>query len=150
MNPDYKEMLQLLNEEGARFLLVGAYALATHGHVRATGDIDLWVEPTQDNAAKVWRALARFGAPLHQLAQRDLMSPDLIFQIGVAPLRIDILTSIDGDFDFQQAWQDKHLVDFDGVSVPVLNAQLLLINKRASGRPKDMGDVQWLESYLND
>ena len=143
-------MLQLLNEEGARFLLVGAYALATHGYVRATGDIDLWVEPTQDNAAKVWRALARFGAPLHQLAQRDLMSPDLIFQIGVAPLRIDILTSIDGDFDFQQAWQDKHLVDFDGVSVPVLNAQLLLINKRASGRPKDMGDVQWLESYLND
>ena len=142
-------MLQLLNEEGARFLLVGAYALATHGYVRATGDIDLWVEPTQDNAAKVWRALARFGAPLHQLAPTDLVSPDLIFQIGVAPLRIDTLTSIDGDFDFQQAWQDKHLVDLDGISVPVLNAQLLLINKRASGRPKNMGDVQ-LESYLID
>ena len=148
MHPDYAEMLQCLCEEGAEFLLVGAYALAVHGLVRATGDIDLWVRPTPENAARVWRALVRFGAPLQHITPKDLASPEVVFQIGVAPVRIDLLTEIDGAFDFEQAWAQRERQQIAGVEVGVLSAPLLLANKQASGRDKDQGDVAWLQKHL--
>jgi len=85
LNEDYKEILQLLADEKAKFLLVGAYALAAHGHLRATADIDIWVLPSSDNAEAVLRALDRFGAPMFELTSEDLQKDDTIFQIGVAP-----------------------------------------------------------------
>ncbi len=92
LNEDYKDMLHALSVEKAKFILVGAYALAAHGYPRATMDIDIWVKPSPKNADAVLRALRRFGAPLHNLTREDLQKDGTIFQIGVAPRRIDIIT----------------------------------------------------------
>jgi hypothetical protein len=96
VNPDFSDMLSTLNAEGVEYLVVGGYALGAHGLPRATKDIDIWVRPTAENAERAFRALARFGAPLHGLTMADLASKGTVFQIGVPPLRIDILTMIDG------------------------------------------------------
>ena len=96
LNRDYVEMLAALSAAGAEYLVVGAHALAAHGAPRATGDLDLWVRPTPENARRVWQALEAFGAPLHELTLGDLSRPDVVFQIGLVPQRIDILTSITG------------------------------------------------------
>lgn len=103
LNNDYKEMLQCLAEEKAKFLVVGAYALAAHGYPRATMDIDLWVQPSPENAKATLRALRRFGAPLHGLTAADLQRDDTLFQIGVAPRRIDIITGATG-LEFKEAF----------------------------------------------
>ncbi len=144
LNPDFRDILSAFVDEGVEFLLVGAYALAVHGHPRATGDLDLWVRPSPENARRVWRALERFGAPLSQLALEDLQKPDLIFQIGVAPRRIDILTSIEG-VTFEEAWPARVEVEIEGLRIPVLGREHLIQNKKASGRPQDLADVAWLE-----
>src|SRR5262244_2359048 len=94
MNRDFAEMLSALSAVGADYLVVGAHALAAHGRPRATGDLDIWVRPSATNASKVWAALARFGAPLSGLTQKDLQTPGIVFQICVEPVRIDILTGI--------------------------------------------------------
>lgn len=96
LNEDYKDILQCLVDEKAKFLLVGAYALAAHGYPRATMDIDIWVMPSPDNAEAVLRAIRRFGAPLHNLTKDDLEKDGTVFQIGVAPRRIDIITEASG------------------------------------------------------
>ncbi len=106
MNPDYKDILSAFSAEGVEYLLVGAYALAVHGIPRATGDIDILVRPHPDNAVKVWRALKTFGAPLSQITEKELSTPGLVFQFGVAPRRIDLLTSIDG-VGFEEAWDGR-------------------------------------------
>lgn len=144
MNPDFRDMLSEFNAAGVEYLLVGAYALAVHGLPRATGDMDLWVRPTAENAHRAYAALARFGAALRDLAPNDLATPDIVFQIGVAPRRIDVLTSIDG-VDFGAAWQRRVMTVVDGIDVPVLHKDDLIANKRAVGRPKDLADVAWLE-----
>lgn len=144
LNKDYREILQLLLEEKAEFLVVGAYAMAAHGVPRATGDIDLWVRPSNDNAHRIYRALARFGAPLEDTGPLEFASPNLVFQIGVAPRRIDILTSIDG-VSFGDAASDRLLVSIEGLAVPILSRAALIANKRASGRPKDLLDLATLE-----
>jgi len=138
-------MLSALCEEKAEFLIVGAYALAAHGHPRATGDIDVWVRRSDDNAKRVWRALVRFGAPLADLKLEDLKTPDLIFQIGVEPRRIDIVTSITG-VEFDEAWPDRKEVEIEGLKIPVIGRSHLLKNKKALGRPQDLADVAWLEA----
>jgi hypothetical protein len=124
--------------------VVGAYALAAHGLPRATGDLDLWVATTGSNPDRVREALARFGAPVNDLSVEDLRRRDLIFQIGVAPQRIDVLTSIDG-IEFAEAWQGRMEADLDGLGVPVLSREHLIRNKRAAGRPQDIADLAWLE-----
>lgn len=96
LNPDFRDMLSEFVSSGVEFLLVGAYALAAHGYPRSTGDIDLWVRADVATANKVYDAITRFGAPLHDLTPEDFSRPGIVFQIGVAPIRIDILTSIDG------------------------------------------------------
>ncbi len=126
-------------------MVVGAYALAAHGMPRATRDIDLWVGTAGDNPGRVRRALIRFGAPVEDLSVEDLRRPDLIFQIGVAPQRIDILTSIDG-VDFAEAWPDRLEAELGGLRVPVLSREDLIRNKRAAARPQDLADLAWLEA----
>ena len=137
-------MLSALSEENVEFLLVGAFALAAHGLPRATGDIDIWIRPSDANAARVWRALGRFGAPTFDLTLADLAAPDVVFQIGVAPRRIDVLTSIDG-VTFDQAWPQRLTVEMEGLAIPVIGRAHLIENKRAAGRPKDLADLTWLE-----
>ena len=126
-------------------MLVGAYAMASHGLPRATGDMDIWIRAAPENAPRVWEAITAFGCPLHDLSVEDLYTPDTVFQIGVAPRRIDILTSIDG-VDFDDAWPGRYEAPIEGLSVPVIGREHLIQNKRAAGRPKDLADVAWLES----
>lgn len=146
MNPDFRDMLSALCAENVEFLIVGAYALAAHGLPRATGDIDLWVRPSPENAQKVWKALQRFRAPLKDLTIEDLHSPDIVFQIGTAPRRIDLLTSITG-VAFENAWAHRKSIDLEGLIVSVLGREDLLANKRATGRLQDLVDAQLLEKH---
>ena len=143
-NPDFKDMLRALSDAKIDFLLVGAYAVAAHGHPRATGDLDLWVRPDSDTAPKVHRVLAEFGAPLHNLTIKDLATPGIVFQIGVEPSRIDILTAISG-VEFDDAWTNRLSVEMDGIQLNVIGRADLIVNKRACGRPKDIADAETLD-----
>jgi hypothetical protein len=145
MNRDFLDMLSALFDAGADFLVVGAHAVAVHARPRATGDLDLWVRPTAENAERVWRALEAFGAPLHELTRADLTSNDLVFQIGLAPRRIDILTDI-GSVEFQQAWERRVTLDLEGMRVPVIGREDLIQAKRDAGRPRDLADIEDLEA----
>jgi hypothetical protein len=144
MNLDFVEMLRALSDAGADYLVVGAHALAVHGRPRATGDLDIWVRRTPANAARVWAALEAFGAPLRDLTLQHLQDPNVVFQIGVVPNRIDVLTSITG-VDFEPAWQHRVLVSVSGVEVPTIGRADLIRNKLALGRPRDLADVAELE-----
>lgn len=144
LNTDYRDILSAFTVEDVKYLLVGAYALAAHGHVRATGDIDLWVENSSENAVSIMAALRRFGAPLHQIEAQDFEALDTVFQIGIAPRRIDILTGIDA-VDFETAWKARTVVEVSGLRVPVISRRHLLQNKRSTGRPRDQADTLWLE-----
>lgn len=143
ISSDFSDLLRALNDAGARYLIVGAHALGYHGRPRATADFDVWVEPTPENARRVYRALAAFGAPLDRLTTEELSSEDLVFQIGVAPLRIDVITSIDG-VTFPNAWtrrvEDRH----GDLRIAVIGRDDLIANKRAAGRLKDLADVERL------
>ena len=143
LNKDYREMLQYLSDEGVRFLLVGAYALAAHGFPRATRDIDLFVWANPQNAASLVRALERFGAPLRNVSAADFASEGTVFQIGVGPRRIDILTRIDG-VTFQEAYARRSTIRLEGVDVPVISREDLIANKRATGRTQDLADIERL------
>ena len=144
LNSDYKDMLQALSDNGVRFLLVGAYAMGAHGYPRATGDIDIWVEPSIENSERVYRSVAAFGAPLHEIDQATFATPGVVFQIGVAPRRIDIITAISG-VRFDEAHQHRQIVEMEGLSVPILSLGDLIQNKRATGRDKDRLDADHLE-----
>lgn len=145
MNRDFRDLLAEFNACGVEFLVVGAHALAAHGHVRATKDLDVWIRPSAENAARVLAALRAFGAPLQDLRERDLAEPGLIFQIGVAPVRIDIVTSI-SSVDFESAWTRRLCTRFADQPVGVLCKEDLIRNKRAAGRTQDLADIEWLEA----
>ena len=144
MNPDYRDLLAEFIAAGVEFLIVGAHALAAHGHVRATKDLDVWVRPVSENAVRTLTALNRFGAPLHDLTEEDLSRPGLVFQIGVPPVRVDVITAVDG-VTFDEAWPDRVMASFGSLSIPVLSRRHLIANKRASGRTQDLADIERLE-----
>jgi hypothetical protein len=141
---DFRDLFAELNAALVEYLVVGAHALAVHGHVRATKDLDVWVRPTSENADRLLKALASFGAPTAQVSREDFSTPGTTFQIGVDPLRIDILSSIDG-LSFDEAWPKRHPARFDDQNVFVLSKEDLIRNKRASGRIQDLADVEALE-----
>lgn len=143
LNPDYKDILQSLSNEKVNFLIVGAYALAKHGYVRATGDIDIFVEPTLQNSQKVYRALQAFGAPLNDIQENTFAQQGIIFQIGVIPRRIDIITEIDG-VDFAQCWKNREIAMFGDLEIPIIGINELIKNKSSTNRTKDQADVEWL------
>ena len=146
MNLDFRDVLSALLRAEARFLVVGAHAMAAHGVPRATGDIDVWVDPTPDNAERVWQALLEFGAPVATLpvSKRDLEVPGQVVQMGVPPQRIDILTGVTG-VDFETAWTERIVYRVDALDLPFIGREALLQNKRATGRAKDLADVEILE-----
>ena len=126
-------------------MIVGAHALAAHGHVRATRDLDVWVRPDSENAKLVLNALKEFGTPLHDPTGADLTRHGTAFQIGLPPLRIDIVTAIDG-VGFDEAWSERLLTRFGDLPPAVLSREHLIRNKRATGRTQYLADLEWLET----
>jgi hypothetical protein len=145
VNRDFLDFLSALIAVEARFLVVGAHALAVHGMPRATGDMDVWIDRSAENASLVWRALETFGAPAAALGirQSDLEAPDVVVQIGLPPRRIDVLTGVTG-VEFDDAWAGRVVHRVEELDVPFLGREALIRNKRATGRLKDLGDLEAL------
>jgi hypothetical protein len=146
LNEDFLDLLKAPIAEKARFLIVGAHALAIHGVARATGDLDLWILAEPANAACVLRALVRFGAPVEALdvSQTDLQEPGVVCQVGLPPRRIDLLTSLTG-VDFETAWQKRVMKKIEGLELPFIDRETYITNKRAIGRPRDLADLALLD-----
>jgi hypothetical protein len=146
LNDDFRDVLAELAAADVEFVIVGAYALAFHGAPRASGDIDVFVRPTLDNAKRLMSALAQFGAPLAAagVTHDDFARPGLVYQIGLPPRRIDLLTEISG-LSFDEAWASRQPAELDGRTVHFIGREALLTNKKASGRPKDLADVARLQ-----
>ena len=145
---DFRDLLVALADEGADFVLVGGWAVAVHGRPRATDDLDVLVRADGDNAARVYRALVRFGAPVqqHGLTPRLFEAPGYGYRFGLPPQKVEVLTSISG-VGFDAAMQEHLTVEIDGRGVPVIGRAALIANKKAAGRLKDLDDVQWLEAH---
>jgi len=148
LNRDYKDILREFSAKKVKFLLVGAYAMAAHGYPRATLDMDLWVMPSHENARAVLRALERFGAHIGELTSADLETEGNVFQIGFAPRRIDIITAASG-LEFGETFKNSALVEIEGIDVHVPAIEDLIKNKKATGRAKDLADVEALEALRN-
>lgn len=146
VNDDWFDILGALLDVEARFLVIGAHAMAVHGVPRGTQDLDVWVEPSVENADRVWRALAAFGAPLTNLGITpiDFAHPGPIIQVGLPPNRIDVLTSISGVPEFADAWGQRSVHAVRDRQVPFLGRAALIVNKHASGRRKDLADLEAL------
>ena len=143
MHQDFLDLLRAFTDREVRFLVVGAYALGVHGHPRATGDLDLWVDPSPHNAGRVMSALEDFGAPLESVTARDFSTPGVVFQMGLPPVRIDVLTTLTG-LAFEDAWAGRLQASFGGIAVDVIGRDDFIRNKRAIGRARDLGDVERL------
>jgi hypothetical protein len=141
--PDFKEFLRLLNEHDVRYLLIGGYAVSYHGYIRATGDMDIWVAVHPDNALKLVTVLKRFGFDRPALVVDLFLRENSIIRMGVPPVRLEIITSISG-VEFDTCYQSRVVDDLDGVTVNVIDVENLKKNKRASGRLKDLIDVNKL------
>ena len=147
IHPDWREFLLALLSENTKFLLIGAHALAFHVEARLTEDLDVFVEPSHENAERLLRALEKFGFGGLVGSAAELAEPNQVVMLGVKPWRIDILTGIDG-VTFEEAWASRQAVNFHGIDLQVLSKEMLLKNKRAAGRKKDLGDVALLEELL--
>jgi hypothetical protein len=146
LHPDLIELLKGLSASKVRFLIVGAHAVAFHGHPRFTNDLDIWIEQSPENAERVWRALKEFGAPLADVRPEDFANPDIVYQMGVAPNRFDVLVSIDA-VHFAKAWRNRVRGTLGGIPVHYLGRQDLLRNKKAAGRSQDLIDVEKLDVF---
>lgn len=143
-NRDFRDLFSAFAEFEVRFLVVGGYAVAFHAEPRYTKDLAVWIDPDPGNAAWAWKALAAFGAPMTDLRESDLSDPGMVFQMGMPPNRIDVLTSIEG-VEFPEAWSRRAASMYAGVEIAYLSREDLVRNKRAVGRPQDELDVQRLE-----
>jgi predicted nucleotidyltransferase len=143
INSNFKDLLQLFADEEVRFIVIGGYAVIKHTEPYYTKDLDIWIEAAPENADRALRALRRFGAPTADVTIEDLTSPDLIYQIGVEPVRVDIMSAVPG-LTFAKAWENRVDTDFGGVCAPVLSLEDMLASKRAANRPKDRIQIQQL------
>jgi hypothetical protein len=141
---DFADFVRLLNKHSVAYMVVGGYALAFHGRPRYTGDLDIWIRVSEDNAEKILKAIEEFGLASLGFSREDFMEPALVSQIGYPPLRIDILNSIDG-VGFDEAYMDKRTIDVGGIPIPYIGLNEFIQNKRASGRSKDLIDIQALQ-----
>lgn len=146
LNQDFKEFAASCNANGVRYLVVGGYAVAFHGHPRYTKDLDLWIEATPDNAARLVAALEQFGFGSLKLIPADFLVPDRVIQLGYPPNRIDLLTTLVG-VDFDCCYAARIKVDLDGIALPVIDRENLKQNKRATGRLQDLADVEALGDF---
>ena len=144
LSKDFKEFLELLNENKVKYLVVGGYAVAFHGHPRYTKDIDVWIELSPDNANNIMNALKEFGFGSLGLKPEDFLESDNIIQLGYPPNRIDILTSLK-DLKFEDCYKTKVEVEIQGLHIDFIDIENLKKNKRATGRPQDLADAENLE-----
>ena len=149
MNRDYRDLFAEFNARNVDFLIVGAFALAVHGHLRATKDLDLWVRPAPDNAVQVLEAVRAFSGSMEGLSADDFTVSGTIVQLGVAPTRIDILTRVTG-LDFETAWRNRIEATYGDQRVFVVSRADLIVSKRAAARPQDLVDVSALEDAEED
>jgi hypothetical protein len=143
VNSDFNDLLRLFSDNGVRYLVIGGYAVIQHGEPRFTRDLDLWVGTDPANAAAVYQSLAEFGAPLAGLTEADFAEDGYFYQMGVPPVRVDILMGIPG-LQFAKAWGRRVQVNFDDLPVMFISREDLIISKRASGRPQDLLDADLL------
>lgn len=146
--PDYRDLFAALNRSGARYLVIGGQAMSFYDKPRYTKDLDVWVDSAPENAAKVFEALADFGAPSHVFAVEDLEKPNTVIQIGVEPVRVDILTGLQG-MDFSSAWERRVEKTYDGERAVVISLDDLLATKKLAGRKRDLADAEDIEKLLN-
>jgi hypothetical protein len=144
ISPDFREFIACANARDVRFLIVGGYAVAYHGHPRYTKDLDVWVEPTAENARRLLDALEDFGFGTLELQVEDFLEPDQVIQLGYPPLRIDLLTSVSG-LSFDDCYPNRQTMEIEEVEVPFIGLDDLKANKRASGRHQDLADLENLE-----
>lgn len=141
---DFKEFIELLIKNRAEYLIVGGYAVGIHGHPRYTGDLDVWLNPTQQNAELILKSVNEFGFSSFELKLEDFTKPGNVIQLGYPPLRIDLLTEIDG-VTFKECFDNRKEVTIDGLEVNFIGYEDLLKNKKESGRPRDMDDIDNLK-----
>lgn len=146
-NRDFRDLFAELNAEQVEYLVVGAHALGVYGHIRATKDLDVWIRAQDENGVRVFRALAKFGAPLDGVAPHDFSTLGTIFQIGIEPIRIDVINSIDG-VEFEEAWKDRLTAQYADQPIYVISQHHLIQNKRASGRKQDLADLEQLDKII--
>ncbi|MEI7729020.1 MAG: nucleotidyltransferase [Verrucomicrobiota bacterium] len=144
LSPDLREFVALLNSRKVRYLVVGGHAVAFHGFPRYTGDVDFFIAGSPDNAERITEVIREFGFGSVGFQTSDFLEPGVVLQLGRPPNRIDILTSIDG-VAFDEAWASREEAALDGLPVPFIGKQCLIQNKRASGRPQDLADIQRLD-----
>jgi predicted nucleotidyltransferase len=144
ISSDYKDLLRNLNAAGVRYLIVGGYAVMIYTEPSFTKDLDLWVDPSERNAQALFRALAQFGAPLRGIRPADFTEPEVFYQMGVDPVRVDILTSLPG-VDFASAWKRRLVVDFDGEPASVISREDLIASKKVTGRARDRKHARSLQ-----
>lgn len=142
--PDFRDLLKLFNDHGVEYVVVGGYAVAHYGAPRYTGDIDLFVAPTKENAAKILAALGDFGFGSLALEAKDFSQPGRVVQLGYPPCRIDLLTSIEG-VSFDEASANPTPGDYGGIPIRFIGREMLLRNKRSTGRAKDLADVEAID-----
>ncbi len=143
VNSDFSDLLRLFNANQVKYLVIGGYALIQYAEPRYTKNLDLWINADASNAQAVYRALREFGAPLADLTAADFAQEGYFYQMGMPPVRVDILMGIPGAV-FDEAWPRRLEVDFDGLLVPFIARQDLIAAKRAAGRPQDLLDVEQL------
>lgn len=142
--PDFREFAACANARDVRYLIVGGYAVAYHGHPRYTKDLDVWIDRTEGNVRRLLLALDDFGFGSLDLTAKDFLEPDRIVQLGYPPVRIDLLTSLQG-VEFDESWEGRELLDLDDVTIPFIGLEALRANKRAIGRHQDLADLEELE-----
>jgi hypothetical protein len=144
LNQDFKEFIELLNLHNVRYLVVGGYAVAVHGHPRYTKDLDVWIWVTEQNAHNLVNALSEFGFSSLELSVDDFLERGYVIQLGQPPNRIDILTQVDG-LEFENCYPAKVILEIDGVTVDFIDLENLKKNKQASGRLQDLADLENLQ-----
>jgi hypothetical protein len=142
--PDFEEFFRLLNEHKVKYLVVGGYAFAVHAYPRFTNDLDIWIDKDVANAENILQVLKDFGFQELEITNEDLTNPDRIIQLGYPPLRIDLLTDIDG-VDFSTAWENKDSSNYGKQKINIISRELFIRNKLASGRQKDKEDLEKLK-----
>ncbi|PKN90642.1 MAG: hypothetical protein CVU44_23100 [Chloroflexi bacterium HGW-Chloroflexi-6] len=144
VNSDFSDLLQIFNDNHVKYLVIGGYAVIQYGEPRFTKDLDLWISTDIANAEAVYKALKEFGAPLTEMSVDDFSEEGYFYQMGVPPVRVDVLMGIPGA-TFEKCWSRRQIVDFDGLKVNFISKQDLVTAKRASGRPQDLIDADLLE-----
>ncbi|MBL7995122.1 nucleotidyltransferase [bacterium] len=138
---DFKELLKLFNKHRVKYLLIGGYAVAHYGYVRATQDMDLWISIVSSNAAKTVKALVEFGFDSSALSEDIFLKPHQVIRMGVPPLRIEILTTISG-VQFDLCYERRKEISIEGILIPIIDVEDLKVNKKAAGRHSDLNDLE--------